>query len=260
MSIGFVAILILLILRLTLYFRPLKDFKSHFLFGIALPYLGILSFWSVHIIHAGADINRLLHMLKYWDFPISSLLIFVFLAHIFYRSYKIFGEICEIERNLLSLPHRRFGRVRVLKTEKPIAFTLGILRPRLFLSEGILKLERDLKNLIISHEINHIKSFDNLKVFLFSLLFPSRKELSLLKAHLEILNDRKVLRKYPKSTLINALILSLYPPRLGLGITDEIYLRLENLEKNGKGNPLVFVLFALFLLTLLYLSNLNCKG
>gem|GEM_PF-5209035 len=40
MSIGFVAILILLILRLILYFRPLKDFKSHFLFGIALPYLG----------------------------------------------------------------------------------------------------------------------------------------------------------------------------------------------------------------------------
>jgi hypothetical protein len=165
-----------------------------------------------------------------------------------------------VERNLLSLPHRRFGRVRVLKTEKPIAFTLGILRPRLFLSEGVLKLERDLKNLIISHEINHIKSFDNLKVFLFFLLFPSKKELSLLKAHLEILNDKKVLMKYPKSTLINALILSLYPPRLGLGIADEIYLRLENLEKNGKGNPLVFVLFALFLFTLFYLSNLNCKG
>jgi hypothetical protein len=128
------------------------------------------------------------------------------------------------------------------------------------LSEGVLKLERDLKNLIISHEINHIKSFDNLKVFIFSLLFPSRKELSLLKAHLEILNDRKVLMKYPKSTLINALILSLYPPRLGLGIGDEIYLRFENLEKNGKGNPFVFVLFALFLLALLYLSNLNCKG
>jgi hypothetical protein len=128
------------------------------------------------------------------------------------------------------------------------------------LSEGVLKLEKDLKNLIISHEINHIKSLDNLKVFLFSLLFPSKKELSLLKTHLEILNDRKVLRKYPKSTLINALILSLYPPRLGLGIADEIYLRFENLEKNNKGNPLVFVLFALFLLALLYLSNLNCKG
>jgi hypothetical protein len=260
MSIGFVAILTLLILRLTFYFRPLKDFKSHFLFGIALPYLGILSFWSVHIVHAGADIDRLVHMLKYWDFPISSLLIFVFIAYVFYRSFKILGEICEIERSLLSLPHRRFGRVRVLKTEKPIAFTLGILRPRLFLSEGVLKLERDLKNLIISHEINHIKSFDNLKVFLFSLLFPSKKELSLLKAHLEILNDRKVLRKHPKSTLINALILSLYPPRLGLGIADEIYLRFENLGKNNKENPLVLVLFTLFLLTLLYLSNLNCKG
>jgi hypothetical protein len=97
MSIGFVAILILLILRLTLYFRPLKDFKSHFLFGIALPYLGILSFWSVHIVHAGADINRLVHMLKYWDFPISSLLIFVFLAYVFYRSFKIFGEFVRLK-------------------------------------------------------------------------------------------------------------------------------------------------------------------
>ena len=260
MSLGFVLIFLLLLLRLTLYNRPLKDFKAQFLFGIALPYFGILSFWMVHVIHAGFDINHLLNMLKYWDFPVSSLLILLFFAHILHRSYRTLREIKGIEREILSLPHRRFGNVIVLKTGKPLAFTLGILKPRLFLSEGIFKLEKDLKKLIILHEINHIRSLDNLKVFLFSLLIPSNLELSLLKAHLEILNDRKVLKKYPKNKLINALILSLYSPKFSMGMGDEIYLRINSLEKNRKENPFVYVPFALSIIALVYLSYLNCKG
>ncbi len=260
MSLGFVFVAILLLLRFVLYRRPLRNFYVQFLFGIALPYLGILSFWSVHMIHAGLDIERLFHMTRYWDFPISSALIFIFFANIFYASYRITREIKQIEREILTLPHRRFKNLVVLKSTKPLAFTLGIFKPKLFLSEGVFKLDNELRKLIINHEINHIRSFDNLKIFLFSLLIPSKKELSLFKAQLEILNDNKILKKYPKNALVRALILSLNPPNLGLGIADEICIRFENLEKTRKENPLIYVPFVLSLVALFYLSTLNCKG
>jgi len=260
MSLGFLTVLLLLLLRIALYKRPLREFRSHLLFGIALPYLGILSFWSVHMIHAGFDLDRLIGMAKYWDFPLSSFLIFLFFAHIIYRSYRAVKEIKRVERELLSLPHRKFGKVIVLRFERPMAFTLGIFRPNLFLSEGIFKLNREIRKIIISHEMNHIRSFDNLKVLLFSFLIPSKAELSLMKAHVEISNDRKILRKYPKSALINALILSLGAPSPGIGISDEIYLRVENLERCTKGNPLIYFLFVPSLTLLFYLSSVNWKG
>lgn len=261
MSVGFFVLIILLSLRIYLRKKPLKTFTQQFLFGILTPYIGIMTLWLIHIIHSDFLPDKLMHMFGYWDFRISNLLILTITPISIYRFYKGISDIISLKKTLLSLPHRRFKNVVILNIDKPLAFTLGIFKPLIFISKGVLNLERDVKDLILLHERNHIKFLDNLKVILFSFFLPSKRELSLLKAHIEITNDCRTLRFYSKETLIKALNYVVSPHSIGMGISDEILMRLETLIYGRRQNDILnYVLFLLSTTILVFIAIINCPG
>lgn len=261
MSVGFFALLIFLIIRIYFCKKTFKTFTRQFLFGILTPYMGILSLWLIHIIHTGFIPDKIMRMFHYWDFFLSTLLIFAIIPISIYKVYTNISGIISLKNALLNLPHRRFKNIIILKVDKPIAFTLGIFKPLIFISEGIIKSERDVRGLILLHEKNHIKSFDNLKVLLFSFFLPSRRELSLLKAHIEIVNDYKTLRFYSKETLIKAIKYAASLHNIGVGISDEMLIRLEMLRYGKRrGDILNYVLFLFLTAIIVFISIINCPA
>lgn len=60
--------------------------------------------------------------------------------------------------------------ISVLQTELPLAFTSGFLRPRVYLTTGLVeKLTAQERDIIERHELAHAKRFDPLFKYLFSL-------------------------------------------------------------------------------------------
>lgn len=261
MSLGFFALLVLLSIRIYFRKKTFGTFVQQFLFGIFLPYIGILSLWLIHIIHAGFVPDKIMHMFHYWDFRLSTLLILVITPVSIYKVYTKISEIVGLRKALLNLPHRRFKNIIILKVDKPLAFTLGVLKPLMFISEGVLNLEKDIRNLILLHEKNHIKSLDNLKILLFSFFLPSKRELTLLKAQIEIANDYKTLKFYPKETLIKALKYAISPHNIGIGISDEILMRLETLKYGRRKTDIWnYVLFVFSTAVMVFIAIVNCPG
>lgn len=261
MSVGFFALLVLLFVRVYFRKKPFGTFIQQFLFGILLPYMGILSLWLIHIIHAGFVPDKIIHMFHYWDFRLSTFLILVIIPVSIYKVYTNISDIMALKKTLLNLPHRRFKNIIVLKVDKPLAFTLGVLKPLMFISEGVLNLEKDVKGLILLHEKNHVKSLDNLKILLFSFFLPSKRELALLKAQIEISNDYKTLKFYPKETLIKALKYAISSHNIGIGISDEILMRLETLKYGRRKTDILnYVLFLFSTAIIVFIAIINCPG
>lgn len=69
------------------------------------------------------------------------------------------------------------GRVvpfRLLASAEPIAFTAGLLRPRIFLSRGLFaSLSREEQNAVLAHEIAHARRRDPLRCFVVQLIFEA---------------------------------------------------------------------------------------
>lgn len=265
MTIGLILILFLVALRIALIIKPLNSFYKQFIYGIVIPYIGILNVWFVHVLHTGFEWERLLSMyIHYPDFVISSLLLVIFLLSSFYSVYQANKHTTKFVKSLVSLPHKRNGRVIVLEFERPLAFNVGFLNPTIVLSRGVFRLEKDVRNLIIEHEIQHIRSKDNLKILLFKILLPTKHEMNLLKAHLEVLNDINLSRKFSKRTFVKAFkgILSFKEGNY-TGMSDNMDFRLRFILKGERygGMKILDVIIAIMLIFItVFLSMLNCPG
>ncbi len=265
MTLGVVLIFFLVVLRMILIIKPLNSLYRQLIYGIMIPYIGILSIWFVHVLHTGFNWEHLVSMyIHYPDFVISSLLIALFVILSLYSIYQAHKHTRKFVSSLISLPHRRKGSIIVLEFERPLAFNIGFVNPTMVLSRGVFKLEKDVRNLIITHEIEHIRNKDNLKILLFKILLPTKHEMNLLKAHLEVMKDIKLSRRFSKRTFIKAFkeILSFKEGNY-TSMSDNMDVRLRFILK-GEGyggiNILDVAIALMIILTTVFLSMLNCPG
>ncbi|NHN32452.1 M56 family metallopeptidase [Paenibacillus agricola] len=93
----------------------------------------------------------------------------LYMSHLMYRKLmKAHQETCSEEIS-------RFGitgdnHIHIFSCPEPMAFTMGFLKPKVFLATGLLNLldKQEIKA-VIYHELQHKKSADPLKMFILSL-------------------------------------------------------------------------------------------
>lgn len=92
-----------------------------------------------------------------------------------------------------------------------VAFTLGILKPKVFVSEAIERqLTKREQRIIIAHESNHIRNKDTLKNYLLDFLLIFHMSPSHLKneirLHMEIQADKKLTKKFSRFEVAQLLV------------------------------------------------------
>jgi Zn-dependent protease with chaperone function len=116
----------------------------------------------------------------------------LFISHLMYRKLmKARHEICSGEINRLGITGDQ--DVHIFSSSQPMAFTMGFLKPKVFLATGLLSLldKHEIKA-VIYHELQHKKSADPLKMFILSLCASVFWYIPLLKW---MLNQYKIARE-----------------------------------------------------------------
>jgi Zn-dependent protease with chaperone function len=116
--------------------------------------------------------------------------------------------------NCFAQAHSANKTISVLQTELPLAFSSGFLRPRVYLTTGLIeKLNEQERDIIERHELAHTKQFDPLLKYVFSLLsafFPRSIEDRLnrtMTLAIEQSADETVLKQVRDEALISRTIL-----------------------------------------------------
>lgn len=89
-----------------------------------------------------------------------------------HASVSAFISISKARRAVARLPLKKRGSVAVIADERlKTAFTSGFLRPRIYVSTGLLKsLEKDELRAVFLHELKHKKGYDPLKFLAYAFL------------------------------------------------------------------------------------------
>lgn len=91
-------------------------------------------------------------------------------------------RLAKAHRAIRMLPKKSAGAVVIVKDPSKIAFTFGLLRPRIYLSTGLIDgLDRKEARAVFLHELCHKRGFDPLKLFLLSVLRDSFSYIPLIK-------------------------------------------------------------------------------
>ncbi|MBI5827349.1 MAG: M48 family metalloprotease [Deltaproteobacteria bacterium] len=99
-----------------------------------------------------------------------------------YGVMKALVRLSKAHRAIRSLPKKGAGSVVIVKDPSRIAFTFGLLRPRIYLSTGLLEgLDRKEVRAVFLHELCHKRGFDPLKLFILSVLRDSFSYIPLIK-------------------------------------------------------------------------------
>jgi Zn-dependent protease with chaperone function len=87
---------------------------------------------------------------------------------LFYASFRAAGKIFNARKAVSSLPVKLRGQIALIKDDRvKTAFTCGLLRPRIYISTGLLNgLEKDELRAVFFHELKHKKGFDPLRFLL----------------------------------------------------------------------------------------------
>lgn len=122
------------------------------------------------------------------------------------------------DERLTALMGVRYGHpLTVIRYSQPFAFTLGLLKPKIFLSTGLLELLEDEElEAVIHHERFHKEHRDPLKMFLLSLFSSAMAYLPILKwchqhykMSREILADDYAMNKQGTSLYLGGALLKL---------------------------------------------------
>lgn len=82
-----------------------------------------------------------------------------------------YDELTERLRVIAGANHLRLPPIRVLPLDQPLAFTVGLLRPRIYVADGLLALLSEEEALaVFCHELAHVYRRDNLWNWLIRLL------------------------------------------------------------------------------------------
>lgn len=101
------------------------------------------------------------------------------------RMWKQFFIVKKLKRNLVFIT-RKGKPVYVLPTLQITAFTIGLFRPKIVISEGMLQaFSEEEIDAIVLHEEYHQKNRDPLKLFVFTLLAEGMMYIPILKGLLQ---------------------------------------------------------------------------
>lgn len=107
----------------------------------------------------------LLKLILIWS---SALLIFI---GVLYAALTAFIGISKARGAIKRLPQKKAGGVSLILDPNPAAFTHGLLRPRIYISSGMINgLEREELKAVFVHELHHKRHFDPLRYFLLNFL------------------------------------------------------------------------------------------
>ncbi|MBI5235500.1 MAG: M56 family metallopeptidase [Deltaproteobacteria bacterium] len=125
---------------------------------IALTHQAIILCRSLFVRCMG-DIH-LIKLILIWS---SALLI---AAGVLYAAITALIGIAKARSAIKRLPQKKSGAVSLILDPNPIAFTHGLLRPRIYISTGMINgLEREELKAVFLHELHHKQSFDPLRYF-----------------------------------------------------------------------------------------------
>lgn len=159
---------------------------------LLLATMKLLSGIVVHIVHSleaihnYLPIDNLLSPLQFLTYLVSISVVSYLWAKMFKASTQLFKTI-RVTNGFLENKQAFYSNdlnVYVVKTNKLLAFTSGILRCKIFISEGTINaLEKEELNAVILHELYHMKNFDPLKNILNQFMelstpwFPYKRQL-----------------------------------------------------------------------------------
>ncbi|CAG1065436.1 hypothetical protein BAC1_01017 [uncultured bacterium] len=85
-----------------------------------------------------------------------------------YAPFRAASNIVKARKAVSSLPVKMRGEIALIKDDRvKTAFTCGLLRPRIYISTGLLNgLEKDELRAVFLHELKHKKGFDPLRFLL----------------------------------------------------------------------------------------------
>lgn len=99
-----------------------------------------------------------------------------------YGVTKAVVRLAKARRAISRLPKKSAGSVVIVRDPSRMAFTFGLLRPRIYLSTGLLDgLDGKELRAVFLHELCHKRGFDPLKLFLLSVLRDSFSYIPALK-------------------------------------------------------------------------------
>ncbi|MGE6615171.1 M56 family metallopeptidase [Bacillus mycoides] len=132
------------------------------------------------------------------------------------RIWKQFFYSKRLKRNLVSIT-RKGKQVYVLSTLQITAFTIGLFRPKIVISEGMFQaFSEEEIDAIVLHEEYHQKNRDPLKLFFFTLLAEGMMYIPILKGMLqryhvyqELLADKYAMQKLKSSFELGSALLKL---------------------------------------------------
>jgi Zn-dependent protease with chaperone function len=84
-------------------------------------------------------------------------------AHAAFRLARGIWRSITTERALCEAATPDASGVRVLPTENPEAFVLGLIRPKLFVSRGLLSMSDEVREVVLAHERAHVQRRDPLR-------------------------------------------------------------------------------------------------
>lgn len=79
------------------------------------------------------------------------------------RTIRAIKTSIETERLMRDVATVNSNGILVLPTKKPEAFVVGIIQPKLFASEGLLRMPKTITQAVLAHEYAHIRRLDPLR-------------------------------------------------------------------------------------------------
>ena len=152
--------------------RALFALSSLPLFGsvlvLAACFLPSLGLATDHCLHHGLHHPHLcLHHLPLVAPTLAALVMAGFIVvratHASYRAARGLSRSVSTARTLCQAAAPRTDGVHVLPKEQPEAFVVGLLRPKLFASQGLLSMSKDVHGIVLAHERAHIHRRDPLR-------------------------------------------------------------------------------------------------
>ncbi|NPA80661.1 MAG: hypothetical protein GXO29_06410 [Thermotogae bacterium] len=262
MSAGVYLILLAIVLRFAGERLPFSLFKERILISRILPLAILLMVLSVHLLRSHLTLGGMYIMLQM--FPEFGLLLLAATAYVLWVGYKLvvgFRRARALERELLAQATRSENGLYVLPTDDLVALNVGLLNPKIVVSEGVLRLPDIQRDIVIKHEEFHARRRDNFRILLLNLLLPTRRDYEDFRTYLEIENDRALSMEHSPRDIAHTLVKFSLAYAGAFGMATSLRRRIEFLAGEGRLLNLRFLRLAVLMLLpiIWYIAYTSCS-